>query len=53
MADARAYIKKNGVTGIEGFLRKKLEGSKLVKICFAITGNTGAGKSAFINAIRG
>ena len=53
MADVRTHIKKNGVTGIEEFLRKKLEGSKSVKICFAITGNTGAGKSAFVNAIRG
>ncbi|CAB4016205.1 interferon-inducible GTPase 5-like [Paramuricea clavata] len=53
MADARIYIKQNGVSNIKEFLEKKLEGSKDVKIRFAITGNGGTGKSAFINAIRG
>ena len=51
--EARTYIKQNGVFGIEEFLRKKLEGSKDVKIRFGITGDSGTGKSAFINAIRG
>ena len=53
MADARKHVKENGVSGIQEFLRKKLDGSKDVKIQFAITGNSGTGKSAFINAIRG
>ncbi|CAB3980754.1 zinc finger MYM-type 3-like [Paramuricea clavata] len=53
MADARIYVKQKGVSRIEEFLKKKLEGSKDVKIRFAITGNSGTGKSAYINAIRG
>ena len=53
LADARTYVKENGVGGIVEFLKKKLEGSKEVKIRFAITGDCGTGKSAFINAIRG
>ena len=53
MADARKYIKENGVSGIEEFLRKKLQRIKDVKIRFGITGDSGTGKSAFINAIRG
>ena len=53
LADARLYIRRNGVSGIEEFLRNKLKESKNVKIRFAITGDSGAGKSAFINAIRG
>ena len=53
LAEARTYIKQNGVSGVEEFLKKKLEGSKDVKIRFGITGDSGTGKSAFINAIRG
>ena len=53
MADVRIHLKENGVGGIQEYLRKKLEGSKDVKIRFAITGNSGTGKSAFTNAIRG
>jgi ribosome biogenesis GTPase A len=53
MADARAHIRQNGVAGIEEFLKKKIDGSKSVTIRFGIVGNCGAGKSAFINAMRG
>jgi septin family protein len=53
MADARIYVQQNGVSDIKEFLEKKLEGSKNVKIRFAITGKSGTGKSAFINAVRG
>ena len=53
LADAKAYIDKNGVSGIDEFLTKKLNKWKNVKIRFAITGDSGTGKSAFINAIRG
>jgi ribosome biogenesis GTPase A len=52
-ADARAYITKNGVNGIGEFLGEKLHEWKNVKIRFGITGNSGTGKSTFINAIRG
>ncbi|CAB4036457.1 interferon-inducible GTPase 5-like, partial [Paramuricea clavata] len=53
LADARAYINKNGVSGIGEFLKKKLNEWKNVKIRFGITGDSGTGKSTFINAIRG
>lgn len=53
MADARAYVKSKGVANIERFLKDKLYGSKNVILRFGVTGNSGAGKSAFINAIRG
>ncbi|XP_028404307.1 interferon-inducible GTPase 5-like isoform X2 [Dendronephthya gigantea] len=53
MDDTRTYVNENGVTDIENFLKKKLEGSKDVKIRFGITGESGVGKSAFMNAIRG
>ncbi|XP_028404390.1 interferon-inducible GTPase 5-like isoform X1 [Dendronephthya gigantea] len=53
MDDTRTYVNENGVTDVENFLKKKLEGSKEVKIRFGITGEAGVGKSAFMNAIRG
>ncbi|XP_028404337.1 interferon-inducible GTPase 5-like [Dendronephthya gigantea] len=53
MGDTRKYVKENGVSNIEEFLKTKLERSKEVKIRFGITGDSGTGKSAFINAIRG
>ena len=53
MADVKTHIRKNGVTGIEVFFKEKLEQSKNLKIRFGITGDSGAGKSSFTNAIRG
>jgi putative ribosome biogenesis GTPase RsgA len=53
LADAKEYIKKNGVSGIDGFVTTKLNDWKNVKIRFGITGDSGTGKSSFINAIRG
>ncbi len=51
--ETRLYYKENGVRDIGKFVNEKLEGYKDVRIQFAITGNAGTGKSAFINAIRG
>ena len=53
LADARAYIQENGVSGIGEYLREKLNQWEKVKIRFGVTGDSGTGKSAFINAIRG
>ena len=47
------YVKKNGVSGAVEFVHEKLVGCKNAKMQIAVTGNTGAGKSSFINAIRG
>ncbi len=51
--ETRRYYKENGVRDIGKFVSEKLEGYKDVRIQFAITGDSGAGKSAFTNAIRG
>ena len=51
--DARTYNKKNVDHDIEKILREKFGGRKNVKIRFGITGDSGTGKSAFINGIRG
>ena len=53
MADVGTHVKEKGVSGIKEFLREKLERSKDVEIRFAITGDSGTEKSAFINAING
>ena len=47
------YVKQNVVSGVEEFVHDKLVGSKNAKMQIAVTGNSGAGKSSFINAIRG
>ncbi|XP_028404172.1 T-cell-specific guanine nucleotide triphosphate-binding protein 1-like [Dendronephthya gigantea] len=53
MEDVPQHINQYGLEGIEEFFTKKLEDWKDVVINIAITGNSGAGKSSFINAIRG
>jgi len=43
----------NGVSDIEDFLRKRLEKHLEEEVNIAVTGDSGAGKSSFINVIRG
>ena len=45
-------IDENGVSKIEDFLRKRLEKWREVEVNIAVTGDSGVGKSSFINAIR-
>jgi hypothetical protein len=47
------HIEKYGVSGLEEFFRAKLEKWKDVEINIGVTGDSGAGKSSFINVIRG
>ena len=45
-------IKESGVWNIDEFVKEKLQQWKSVEVNIAITGNSGAGKSSFTNAIR-
>jgi putative ribosome biogenesis GTPase RsgA len=47
------HIEEHGVTGIEEFFKAELERWKDVEINIGVTGDSGVGKSSFINAIRG
>ena len=47
------HIRQHGVEHIEQLFNKKLEGWQDVTVNIAVTGDSGAGKSSFINAIRG
>jgi putative ribosome biogenesis GTPase RsgA len=53
MEDVPEYIEKHGLTGIANFFKEKLQQWKNVKITIGVTGDSGVGKSSFINAIRG
>ena len=46
------YIEQNGVSNIHEMLKEKLDGWQEVEVNIGITGDSGAGKSSFINAIR-
>ena len=50
--DVPEHIEKHGVSGIEEIFKAQLEGWKNVEINIGVTGNSGVGKSSFINAIR-
>jgi len=52
MAELKKGIEESGVSNIEEFFRKRLEKWREVEVNIAITGDSGSGKSSFINAIR-
>ena len=45
-------IDESGVANIDEFVRKRLEQWESVEVNIAVTGDAGAGKSSFTNAIR-
>ena len=51
--EIKKYVEQNGVSKIDQLLQKKLEEWRDVDVSIGITGDSGAGKSSFINAIRG
>ena len=52
MVELEREIEESGVSNIEEFFRKRLEKWRDVEVNIAITGDSGSGKSSFINAIR-
>ena len=47
------YFQQHGLFNAHEFIKEKLVGCKNTKLQFAVTGDCGVGKSAFINALRG
>jgi len=47
------YIEQNGVSNIHILLKSKLCEWQEVEVSIGITGNSGTGKSTFINTVRG
>ena len=48
----RDYINQNGFKDIDKILKPMLDKWREVEVNIAVTGDSGAGKSSFINAIR-
>ena len=53
MEELKNEIDESGVSNIEAFFKKRLERWQEVEVHIAITGDSGTGKSSFINSIRG
>ena len=47
------YVEQNGVSRVAEYVSSRLDDWKNVVIQFAVSGVSGAGKSTFINRIRG
>ena len=52
MKEFQRKMDESGVAKIDEFVKEKLQQWKSVEVNIAVTGNSGAGKSSFINAIR-
>ena len=47
------FVRENGVSGLAEFVSSRLDNWRNITIQFAVCGVSGAGKSSFINCIRG
>ncbi len=52
-SEAEEAMEKGGMTGLKKYMDKKLNAWRKVPLNIAITGDSGAGKSTFINSFRG
>ena len=50
--ELKKEIEESGVSNIEEFFRKCLENWRGAEVNIAVTGESGSGKSSFINAMR-
>ena len=52
-AEIQNYVQQHGVKGISEFLKQKLDTWKETEVHIGVTGDSGSGKSSFVNTIRG
>lgn len=50
--EARQYVKKNRLYGINEFYNKQVATWETFELVFAITGSRNSGKSSFVDALR-
>ena len=53
LEEVKRVFQEGGVSAAQELMRKKLESWKDVKVKIGVTGDSGVGKSRFINPIRG
>ena len=50
--EIKKNVKEHGVSGIDEFVKRRLDSWKNEDVEIGITGDSGAGKSSFINVLR-